>query len=127
MYSMCSVGDHGLEGVGLCGGLQHQFTAQGEAEAADALRIDVRAAAEIVEGGLDVALAAPAVRVTLALADAASNTSTPYPWRASMRTLVCTTRSGAGCSYTPPNSSWPVRRVRPLDDPARDQLDRGPP
>lgn len=64
-------GDDGLEGVGLCGCLQHQFTAEGQAEAADALRIDVGAAAEIVEGGLDVAIAAPAVRVTLALADAA--------------------------------------------------------
>ena len=48
--------------------MEHQLAADGQPEAADALRVDVRAALEEGDGGLDVLLALPAERVRVALA-----------------------------------------------------------
>ena len=51
-------------------GLDHQLAADGEADPADPLGVDVGPAAQEVDGRADVLLAAPAVRVRVAVAGA---------------------------------------------------------
>ena len=63
-----TLGHHGGELVGLGGGLDHHLAADGEADAADPLGVDVGPALEVVDRGLDVRVAAPAPGVGLALA-----------------------------------------------------------
>ena len=67
-------GDHGLELLVRGGGLEHHLAADGEADAADPVRIDVGPALEVLDRGVDVLAAAPApgVRLTFALALAAA-------------------------------------------------------
>ena len=63
-----ALGDHGGELVGLGGGLEHHLAADREADAADAVRLDVGPVLQVRDRGLDVRLAAPAPGVRLAVA-----------------------------------------------------------
>ena len=69
-----ALGHHRRERVGLGCRLDHHLAADGEADAADAVRVDVRPPLQVRDGGLDVRVAAPApgVRLALALAFAAA-------------------------------------------------------
>jgi hypothetical protein len=61
-------GHHGLELVRLGGGLEQDFAADGEAESADAVRVDIGPRLEVCQGRLHVARTSPAERVRVALA-----------------------------------------------------------
>ena len=63
-----SLGDDRLQLRRLGGRLDHHLAADREADAADPLRIDVRAALQERDRGVDVALALPAEEVGVALA-----------------------------------------------------------
>ena len=63
-----ALGDDGAQPGVLRGGLEQHLAADGEPEAADALRVHVRAAGEEVDRGLQVGVAAPAVGVEVAVA-----------------------------------------------------------
>ena len=63
-----ALGDDGGELVGLGCGLEHQLAADGEAEAADPARVDVRPRLQELDRGEDVLVAAPAEQVAVAFA-----------------------------------------------------------
>ncbi len=65
-----ALGDDGAQRLRVRGGLEQQLAADGEAEAADARRIDVRAGGAGRRGGAQVAFARPAEGVVVALARA---------------------------------------------------------
>ena len=85
-----ALGDDGVELVGLGGGLEHHLAADGQAEAADPVD---PALLEARDRGLDVACRRPSRSMfgwpSLRPSPRRSNSSTPYPWRASIRAWSC--------------------------------------
>ena len=65
-----ALGDDRLERVRVCGGVDQHLAADREADPADPVGIDVRAALEVLDRGVEVAVADPAEDVRVAVARA---------------------------------------------------------